>query len=217
MSAADRRWLAQAKELQFSQLELARKHAETWRNGLTAVTALLGTVFIVKGRGDVTALHWSVQLAIALLLVVAFGLLVRAVLLALGAAAGEAGGRILLTGEDLRDWTAKEVDRVATDVAMARRFTIVGVSVIALALLTGWLAPAPAAEPKLMQLTYDHGVICGLVTLEPDGYITVNKDPGQAPNRITATARTLVPVSSIHGMTEVSVCQPPAAVPAPSS
>ena len=37
-----------AQELRFHQLEAVRKQAETWRTGLTGLTALFGAVFVLK-------------------------------------------------------------------------------------------------------------------------------------------------------------------------
>lgn len=175
-----------------------RTQAAAWRNGLTAVTALLAAALIIRGPDELADLHWAVQVAVAALLLAGFALLVRAILLAVTAAA------------------APSAEPGARDVAGARRLAVAGVALVGLAVLGGWLAPAAPAPAKLIQLTYDHGIICGLVSLEPDGYVTVLPDPGQPQNRITAKARTLVPISSIHGMTEVGVCEPPATLPTPA-
>lgn len=169
--------------------------ASAWRNGLTAVTALLAAALIVRGPADLADLHVAVQVLVAALLVAGFALLVRAILVAVAAASAGTG---------------------AGEVAGARRFAVAGVALVGCAVLGGWLAPAAPVPAELIQLTYDHGIICGLVSLEPDGYVTVLPDPGQPENRITAKARTLVPISSIHGMTEVGVCEPPATLPTPA-
>lgn len=161
----------------------AARNAGAGRKGLGVLTAALAAALILRGPQDLADLHWSVQTGIALLLAVAFTLLVRALL---APAAPPAAGN-----------------------AQA----VTGLAALGVAVLVGWLAPPPAT---LMQVTYDHGIICGQVSLTPDGYITVEPDPGQAANRITAKARTLVPKESIHGMTEVRVCEPPAPVPTPA-
>ncbi|WP_144123502.1 hypothetical protein [Catellatospora sichuanensis] len=178
--------------------DAVRAQAAVWRNGLTAVTALLAAALIIRGPGDLADLHWIAQVLAGALLLAGFALLVRAVLLAVTAAAAPPAGP------------------AAGAVATARRFAVAGLGLVGLAVLGGWLAPAAAAPANLVQLTYDHGIICGLVSLEPDGYVTVLPDPGQPANRITAKARTLVPISSIHGMTEVGVCEPPATLPTPA-
>ncbi|MEU8074613.1 hypothetical protein AB0B31_04130 [Catellatospora citrea] len=172
--------------------------AVAWRNGLTAVSALLAAALVIRGPGDLADQHWTVRLLAGALLLAGFALLVRAVLLAVAAAAAPPAGS------------------AARSVATARRFAVAGLGLVGITVLGGWLAPAAAAPANLIQLTYDHGIICGLVTLEPDGYVTVLPDPGQPANRITAKARTLVPISSIHGMTEVGVCEPPATLPTPA-
>ncbi|MEV0459137.1 hypothetical protein [Catellatospora methionotrophica] len=171
--------------------------AAVWRNGLTTVTALLAAVLVLRGPAELASLHWSVQVLSAALLLAGFALLVRAVLLAIAAASAPAGQPV-------------------SALTPVRRLAVVGLAVLGATVLLGWLAPAAPAPAKLIQLTYDHGIICGLVTLEPDGYVTVLPDPGQAPNRITAKARTLVPVAAVHGMTEVGVCEPPATLPTPA-
>lgn len=175
-----------------------RAQAAAWRNGLTAVTALLAAALIIRGPGDFADLHWTVRALAGALLLAGFALLARAVLLA-----------VAVTAEP-------SADAAARSVATARRLAVAGLGLVGLTVLGGWLAPAAPAQAKLIQLTYDHGIICGLVSLEPDGYVTVLPDPGQPANRITAKARTLVPISSIHGMTEVGVCEPPATLPTPA-
>ncbi|WP_155375174.1 hypothetical protein [Catellatospora vulcania] len=174
-----------------------RTQAAAWRSGLTAVTALLAAALIVRGPDDLADLHWIVQVVVAALLLAGFALLVRAILPAVAAAAPSA-------------------EPEARDLARTRRYAVTGLGLVGVAVLGGWLAPAAPASSSLIQLTYDHGIICGLVSLEPDGYVTVLPDPGQPENRITAKARTLVPISSIHGMTEVGVCEPPATLPTPA-
>ncbi|MFC7241733.1 hypothetical protein ACFQO7_04480 [Catellatospora aurea] len=175
--------------------ESLRTQAAAWRNGLTAVTALLAAALIVRGPDDLAELHWTVRLLAGALLLAGFALLVRAILLAA---------------------TATATAPASHDVASVPRLAVTGLGLVGIAVLGAWLAPAAPAPGKLIQLTYDHGIICGLVSLEPEGYVTVLPDPGQQANRITAKARTLVPISSIHGMTEVGVCEPPATLPTPA-
>ncbi|MEU8002045.1 hypothetical protein AB0B66_12850 [Catellatospora sp. NPDC049111] len=182
-----------------------RTQAAAWRNGLTAVTALLAAALIVRGPDDLAALHWTVRLLAGALLLAGFALLVRAILLAATA-----------TATATATAAAPAAESASRDVASARWFAVTGLGLVGVAVLGGWLAPTAPAPGKLIQLTYDHGIICGLVSLEPEGYVTVLPDPGQQANRITAKARTLVPISSIHGMTEVGVCEPPATLPTPA-
>jgi hypothetical protein len=179
--------------------DAVRTQAAAWRNGLTAVTALLAAALIVRGPDDLAELHWTVRLLAGALLLAGFALLVRAILLAATATP-----------------VAPAAESASRDVASARRLAVIGLGLVGVAVLGGWLAPAAPAPGKLIQLTYDHGIICGLVSLEPEGYVTVLPDPGQPTNRITAKARTLVPISSIHGMTEVGVCEPPSTLPTPA-
>ncbi|MFD0599036.1 hypothetical protein ACFQZ4_47625 [Catellatospora coxensis] len=97
--------------------------ASAWRNGLTAVTALLAAALIVRGPGDLADLHVAVQVLVAALLVAGFALLVRAILVA--AAAATAGS-------------------VAGEVAGARRFAVAGVALVGFAVLgDGWPPPRP--------------------------------------------------------------------------
>ncbi|NUT17836.1 MAG: hypothetical protein HOV77_01490 [Hamadaea sp.] len=201
MNSDDRRWAERARELGFNQLEVARRQAEAWRNGLTGVTALLGTVFIVKGRDDVTELAWWLQWWIAFLLVVAFASLIRAIFLALGAAAGETNERILLTGEDLREWTEGEVDRVGRDIGAAKRWTIAGMALIAMALLTAWLSPTAETTRPMMRVDFEGGVACGPVTFERAGYIGVTSKYGSP-----VDTKLWVPVDKVSLLREVPSC-----------
>ena len=47
MSVERLRWAEKAQELRFTQLDMVRRQAESWRTGLTGITALLGAVLIV--------------------------------------------------------------------------------------------------------------------------------------------------------------------------
>ncbi|MEV4417613.1 hypothetical protein, partial [Catellatospora sp. NPDC049609] len=134
------------------------RYAGARRNGLAVLTGLLAAAIILRGPQDIAGLDQSVRWVVAVLLFVAFALLVRALLAASRAGAPTGAG------------------------ASVRLQAAAGLALLGVGVLVGWLAPAPAA---LMQVTYDHGIICGQVSLTPDGYITVEPDPGQAENRMT--------------------------------
>ena len=68
MSLDRKRWLLLAQELKFSQLDLVRKQADSWRAGLATLTTLLAGVLIVKGKSDASTLPVPYQILVASLL-----------------------------------------------------------------------------------------------------------------------------------------------------
>ncbi|GGT38415.1 hypothetical protein ACFFV7_32355 [Nonomuraea spiralis] len=155
------RWAQRAQQLRFQQLEIARKQAESWRTGLASITTLLAAVLVVKGRDTVDALAQPFVWLISLLLAIALGLLAWATLTAVGAASGSPSDQTLLTGEDLRDWTRGEVERVQEAIARARLLTVSGVAVVAFALGLSWLGPKAAPDAQLVVVESDGGRLCG--------------------------------------------------------
>ncbi|MEV6970337.1 hypothetical protein AB0M47_35045 [Hamadaea sp. NPDC051192] len=171
---------------EFSRVAAGRPQADAWRNGLIVLTAVLGAAFIVRGRDDVVHLAWWLQWWIAFLLVVAFASLIRAVFLAYAAASGEG-------------------DRLRRDIDAAKRWTIAGLSMIAMALLVVWLSPVAETARPLMKVEYDAGTTCGPVSFAHDGYLVVATRYVVGPGDVVDT-KVWIPVDKVSRLTEVPAC-----------
>ncbi|SEM64215.1 hypothetical protein [Nonomuraea pusilla] len=172
------RWAQRAQQLRFEQLEIARKQAESWRTGLAGITALLAAVLVVKGKETVDALAHPFVWLVPLFLVVALGLLIWATLTAVSAASGSPSDQTLLTGEDLRDWTRGEVERVQDAISKARVLTVSGVAVVALALGMSWLGPRATRDASLVVVESVSGHLCGLLVDTAGGGLIIKAGTG---------------------------------------
>jgi hypothetical protein len=200
--SADRwRWAQRADKLRFEQLEVARRQAESWRTGLAGLTALLGTVLVIKGRDNVSDLALPYRWAVVALLGAALAGLVGATLLALRAAYGSPSEKVLLTGEDLQEWTRQEVARVQVAVRRAGRLTLAGVSMVAVALGLSWLSPVAASDDPLVVIESSSGRFCGtLVDTDQGKLIIAIGDPG--------AHHQLIPLTTVTRLKPANSCKP---------
>jgi hypothetical protein len=169
MSAERKRWAMLAQELAFEQLSVVRKQAEGWRTALAGLTALLSTVLIVKGRDSITALATGPRWVAAVLLGLAFALLITATLSSVRAASGTPGTEILLTGEDLRVWTQTEVRHVGRLIRRATLLTVTALTLLAIAVGITWLSPGAATSGTLVEVYGSSGRMCGELIGIADG------------------------------------------------
>jgi hypothetical protein len=192
-----KRWALLAQDLKFSQLDIARKQADTWRAGLATLTALLTGVLVVKGRGDASALTLPFQIVVAVMLGVALVLLLWATIWVSRALAGPPGEEILLTGEGLEQWTQGEARKVSKALYWVPQLAIAGVLMVAAAVAFTWFAPArDASASPLVQVTGPSGQSCGEL---------VGASKRQLVIRTTA-ATTLIPLSAVDTITPVRAC-----------
>ena len=163
MNNLDRkRWAQLAQELQFSQLDTARKQADTWRGGLATLTTLLAAVLVVKGPADAGTLTTGFQILVAVLLGVALLLLLIVTIWLTRATAGPTGeGLALLTGEGLQAWTADEAHTVSRGLTWAPWLAAASVIVVAAALGVTWFAPAKDTSTPLDRITETGAQACG--------------------------------------------------------
>lgn len=150
-----------AQDLSFGQLAIVRKQAEGWRTALASFTALLSAVLIVKGRDSVTGLTATHRWTVAVLLGLAFALLITATLSSVRAASGTPGTEILLTGEDLRVWTQTEVRFVGRLIRQAALLTVTALILLAAAVGITWLSPPATTNGSLVEVFGSNGRICG--------------------------------------------------------
>ncbi|TDD50021.1 hypothetical protein E1286_12860 [Nonomuraea terrae] len=189
MSVDSWRWLQKAQQLRFEQLEIARKQAESWRTGLTGITALLAAVLVVKGRDSVSDLAQPYKWVVPLLLALALATLVWATLTAVSAASGSPSRKTLLTGEDLRDWTVGEVRRIEKAVVRARVLTVAGVTAVAAAVGVSWLAPVATPPAALVVVESASGRICGTLVDTSGGNLLVKVREDQQVVPLAGVAR----------------------------
>jgi hypothetical protein len=66
-----KRWLVRAQQLKFSQLDVARARADSWRTALATLTTLLTGVLVIKGKDNLSTLTTPYQVLVAIMLGVA--------------------------------------------------------------------------------------------------------------------------------------------------
>ncbi|MFG3198479.1 hypothetical protein ACGFYT_20370 [Streptomyces sp. NPDC048208] len=178
MSAGtDRRWAELARELEFSQLDVLRKQAEGWRNGLLGLTALVTVVTVLKGRDDLSALESPWRTAAVSLLAGAFLLLLTGSLVAVRASFGKPGERVRLGGQALREWTLTEIGRVRRAVYVSAVALTCGVALVVGALFVSWTrSEEPAAD--LVKVSTPAGQLCGELVSYLPGRVTLMRTTG---------------------------------------
>ena len=193
----DRWWWAQrAQQLRFTQLDVARRQAETWRTGLTGVTALLGAVLIVKGRTDIADLAPPYPAILLALFGIALAAFVIATLQAIRAASRTPGDECLLTGEDLERWTEAEVHQIQRAIRTARLLTIAGVCSLAAGAGTTWLAPARSPALPTVRVQSSQGQYCGRLSQIGSDTLKISGPTGYY----------LVPLTSVVRVDAVASC-----------
>jgi hypothetical protein len=210
VSVVPKRWAQLAQELQFSQLDIARKQADTWRTGLATLTTLLTAILVIKGRDDASLLTTPFQVIVALLLALALLLLLAATLWVTRALAGRAGDEILLTGDTLQRWTADEVRKISEVLRWAPWMAAVSVIAVAAAVGVTWFAPAaqPASAP-LVQVSETNGqTTCGTLITETHQQVILTPSPTTpaTPTSGRTTLTTYLPLASVLTITPVTTC-----------
>ncbi|TRV74503.1 hypothetical protein FKN01_24375 [Streptomyces sp. 130] len=196
-----KRFAQLGQQLQLEQLTAARRQAEGWRNGLTALTGLVGVVFVLKGPESVAGLTPAWRLLTAGLLVLAFLLLLRGALLAVRAAHGRLGEGTWLTGDALLSAVLDEVENIQDVLASARRCSVAGLTAVVAAIAVTWIVPAEkAAEPKpagpLVVVSTATGATCGELVLSDREAVTLKVPGHKALRRVPARdVRALAPAA----------------------
>lgn len=175
MSAERVSWAQKAQQLRYTQLDVARRQAETWRTGLTGLTTLLGAVLIFKGRDNASGLATPYPWIVLMLFLVAAATLIVATLSAIRAASGVPGDECLLTGEDLERWTEREVGQVYRFITLARYLTLAGVCAIAGAVAVTWLAPSAKPANPFVRVSWESSQVCGQLFSVGDGTLRVGR------------------------------------------
>ncbi|MEU5567699.1 hypothetical protein [Micromonospora musae] len=178
MSVDRLRWAEKAQELRFTQLDVVRRQAESWRTGLTGVTALLGAVLIIKGRSDLADLEVQYKVALLGLFGLALAALLTATLLAVRATSGAPGDEVLLASEDLERWTRVEVRAAQRAIGWARLLTVMGVVAVAAGACLMGIAPARPAKGELATVHTPSGDYCGQLAEFAPGTLKISGKSG---------------------------------------
>ncbi|MDG9718268.1 hypothetical protein [Streptomyces sp. DH24] len=196
MSAqSDRRWAQLARELEFSQLPERRRQAEGWRTGLTGLATLLAVLVTLKGRDDLSRLPPTARNVATVLIALAFLLLVAGSILAVRAAHGSPGERVLLAGQALRDWTRQEIRRVDKALRRAAVCCVTGVAMAATAIAVAW-ATTETEPDHLVRITTTTGERCGeFMGSGPNG-VTLKAEGGRSVVLPAHTVTSVAPVSA---------------------
>ncbi|MYW41833.1 hypothetical protein GT045_11285 [Streptomyces sp. SID486] len=196
MSApTDRRWAQLARELEFTQLPELRRQAEGWRNGLAGLTALLTVLVTLKGRDDLAELPGTARLAASATLGAAFVLFVTGSVLAVRAAHGHPGERVLLAGQSLRRWTEQEIGRVTRALRFAALCSAAGLLLVAAAVVLAWVTTESPPD-HLVRVVTTSGERCGeFLGSGPDGVVLKNAQGG-GDERLVLPARTVLTVTA---------------------
>jgi hypothetical protein len=190
------RWDMKAQQLRFGQVETARKQAESWRTGLAGLTTLFGAVLVVKGRDGFAELEAAFRWAVATLLILALAALLTATLHALSAAHGSPSDEILMTGEDLEDWSRGEVAGIRRSMAWALRLTLLAVLLITVAIVLTWTAPTSKPAGVLVTIDTAGTRYCGELASVADGNVILT---------LEKTMR-IIPFASVQAMETVAKC-----------
>ncbi|MGP4089597.1 hypothetical protein [Streptomyces sp. KR55] len=186
---ARKRFAQLGQQLQYDQLGAVRRQAEGWRNGLTGLTGLVGVVFVLKGRESVAGMPAAWRWTTALLLVLAFVLLLAGALGAVRAAHGQLGQQTWLSGDRLLAAVLDEVERTQDALIRARRFSVAGLSAIVAAIGISWLVPVedPAASQKggpYVVVSTRNGAWCGELVVSDSRAVTIKAAKGKGWSRI---------------------------------
>ncbi|MEU0190569.1 hypothetical protein ABZ250_12005 [Streptomyces afghaniensis] len=196
---ARKRFAQLGQQLQYDQLGAVRRQAEGWRNGLTGLTGLVGVVFVLKGRESVAGMPGAWRWTTALLLVLAFVLLLSGALGAVRAAHGPLGRQTWLSGDRLLAAVLDEVERTQAALIRARRLSVAGLCAIVAAIAISWLVPVddPAKSEKsgpYVVVTTDGGVRCGELVVSDATAVTIKPAQGDGYRRIPiGTVRSVMP------------------------
>ncbi|UNZ18146.1 hypothetical protein [Streptomyces sp. 891-h] len=193
---SDRRWAELAREMEFTRLPELRRQAEGWRTGLTGLTALLAVLVLLKGRDNLADLPDIARAIATGLLVTAFVLMTAGSLLAVRAAHGAPEREILLGGQALRRWTEQEAARVTRALAWASLCCVLGVILVAGALVVAWVMTQASGTHEVMVRT-DTGVVCGKLILADRKHVEISSQ---------TSGKVSLPWPSIVNMTRAKMC-----------
>ncbi len=163
---SDYEWASRAAKLEFNAVETVRKSAESWRNGLAGLTAVIVGATIVKGPAEFQKLDDAAQTTVVVSFVVTVVLLVLAAYLAMRASFG-VPTRIVNDGDSLKEWTASESNKARLYLWWARVLTPVALLALVVGIVASWTSEAPKPVSTVTVVLDNGDTICG----EPSGSV----------------------------------------------
>jgi hypothetical protein len=124
------------------QLRLAEQQAEGYRNFLSSLTAVLTTVFVLKGQEHLSKLGSGPRWAVVTLLITGFVALIAASWLGVLAVHDRPGREVVGEPERLLRDEVRRTQRIWTLVEWARWLALAGVLGVAAAVMVTWVAPS---------------------------------------------------------------------------
>ncbi|MER5375099.1 hypothetical protein [Streptomyces sp. NPDC002553] len=210
-----KRFAQLGQQLQYDQLGTVRRQAEGWRNGLTGLTGLVGVVFVLKGRESVAGMPDAWRWSTALLLVLAFVLLLAGALRSVRAAHGQLGERTWLSGDRLLTAVLDEVERTQRALVGARRLAVAGLCAIVAAIGVSWLVPVEGAAAgnggagPYVVVNTDRAVRCGELVAGDAGTVIIRqeeREKGEKGARSTGAGWIRIPVGEIRSIVPAPRC-----------
>ena len=165
----DLRWDRQAKELQFTQLEVIRGVAEKWRAGLTALTGFLTAVVALAAPTATMAVRPRERWVIGVLLLLGLVCLAVATWRTMRAAFGIPEA-IRNNGARLQLWSERATIQAATDLKAARQLAVGAFILFSCAGVVGYSAN-PGSPAFARVTTVDGKKYCGTLTTDEDGRV----------------------------------------------
>ncbi|MEU6441885.1 hypothetical protein [Streptomyces sp. NPDC047046] len=196
-----RRWTELYHELPYTALPEIRRQAEGWRNGLGALTALVGLLAVFKGRDDLTKLPDSAGRWALGLTAFAFVLLVLGTLLATEAAHGTpvGGSEYVTSGAELHKWTEDQLTKARRSLTRAARCCLVALLAVFAAVVLGWAA-TESPDTHLVRVRTPTGDRCGEFLGQGRGGVRLETGEGKAKKEV------VVPLRNVRETTPVDTC-----------
>jgi hypothetical protein len=156
-------WEEQAEELSRTSLKRIRETATAWAATITALLGIFGTVAIIQGPDTIADFSGGTQTFLIVIIAIAVGLAISAVITTELAAQGVPKKLRPLTGRKLARWHVDESDRAATLLAWGRDLAIAAAALIFVAGVVAMAATAlkPGTDPVMLVRTADGRIECG--------------------------------------------------------
>jgi hypothetical protein len=159
-----------------------RTSAEKWIAGVTALLGLFGLAGIVTGKDALTGLDPTAKVVAAVLVLIAAGFAVAAVLLPYKAAYGWPTVVDVRTDEQLRAWFRAQRTKVEAAARNLQNGVVAAIAaLVALILAVGviWFWPAETAMPRVKVTLADDSWVCGeLLDSKKNGELRIRADDG---------------------------------------
>jgi hypothetical protein len=189
----ERDWEDKSDKLEYDALTNVRAGAEKWAASLAAILGLFGTVMLVKGREDISKLASGYEIAVAVLLLIAFAAAALATYKTALAAQGTPETVEWPGGGELRAWEKREALKAKERLRESRELTFAAVICVLVAIGLTWFGEAEGSSAQAVVATAaDEAPRCGTLVLAGDA-LALKESSGTTP---LAAGTTFTAVSS---------------------